>query len=81
MLYMARDLFKLSLYLFRGALLPGLSEEEDYSPTTGPQMIPQNMQAIVGVTMTLSRLAYTHDLEDKTSIVYIYLKTDIVETV
>ena len=74
MLHVARDLFKESLYLFRGAtVLP----EEDGSP----DMIPENEQGIIGVRMTLIRLAYTHDLEDNTSVIYRNLKTDFVKKV
>ena len=83
MSHVARDLFKVSLYLFLGVPLPGLPvvEEEDYSPNMGPQLMPPNEQAIVGVSIILTRLAYTEDLEDKTSIVYEYLKTDVAKTV
>ena len=82
MMLVARDLFKVSLYLFRGAPLPGLPEEkDDDSPNTGPQVIPQNERAIVGLSITLKKLANTRVLGDKTSVVYRSLKTDVVKTV
>ena len=64
-----------------GPLVISRNGQENGSPHMGPSVIPQNEQATVGVSMTLIRLAYSQDLEDKTSVVYRNLKTDVVKTV